>query len=81
MIPDHSEMRKAFRGDLPQQIQSKVLNDLASSIEGIEALLEYEHPGLIVRNLQAGRRELMKARDSVDLAAIASNMPGQTRSI
>jgi len=23
-------MRKAFRGDLPQQIQSKVLNELAS---------------------------------------------------
>jgi len=64
-------MRPKFTGSLPENIRA-VIDELSNSLNLLDELLEYEHNGLIVRQLVPAQRELNKARASLGLAAIAA---------
>ena len=70
-------MRPKFKGDLPQNIRHALLPELNAAIASLESLLDYEHPAIIVRNLSGGLRELIKARASIGLAAMAAEQEAQ----
>ena len=65
-------MRERFNGDLADNIRDVVLPDINTAIESLERLLEFEHPAAVIRNLLGGHKELVKARASVELAAVAA---------
>ena len=65
-------MRKPFDGDLADNIRDVVLPDINTAIESLEHLLQYEHPAAVIRNLLGGHKELVKARASIGLAAVAA---------
>ena len=64
-------MRPKFEGSLPENVRS-VIDDLNSSIHQLEALLEFEHNVLVIRQLRPALGELVKARSSLGLAAVAA---------
>ena len=66
------QTRPPFEGDTALNLRNAVLPDVEQAIAAIEALLQYEHPTTVVRNLSGGLRELIKARASIGLAAIAA---------
>ena len=65
-------MRKPFDGDLADNIRDVVLPDITTAIDSLERLLQYEHPEAVIRNLLGGHKELVKARSSIGLAAVAA---------
>ena len=65
-------MRKPFNGDLAANIRDVALKDRSTSINSLELLLQYEHPAALIRNLLGGHKELLKAKASIELAAVAA---------
>ena len=64
-------MRPQFEGSLPDNIRA-VITDLNGTISQLETILEFEHDALIIRQLMPAHRELVKARASLELGAIAA---------
>ena len=64
-------MRPKFEGSLPHNVRA-VIDDLNSRIHQLEALLEFEHNVLVIRQLRPAHGELVKARASLGLAAVAA---------
>ena len=67
--------RPPFEGDTALNLRNAVLPDIEHAITAVEEFLRFEHPSAVARNLSGGLRELIKARASIGLAAIASE-PG-----
>jgi hypothetical protein len=70
-------MRPKFEGDLPLNIRHALLPELNAAIASLESLLDYELQAIVVRNLSGGLRELIKARASIGLAAMAAEQEAQ----
>ena len=70
-------MRPKFEGDTALNIRHALLPELNAAIAAVETLLEFEHPAIVVRNLSGGLRELIKARASIGLAAMAAEQEAQ----
>lgn len=70
-------MRPKFQGDTALNIRHALLPELNAAIASLESLLEFEHPAIVVRNLSGGLRELIKARSSIGLAAMAAEQEAQ----
>ena len=49
-----------------------VIDELSNSLNLLDELLEYEHKGLMLRQLVQAQKELNKACSSLGLAAIAA---------
>ena len=60
--------RPPFEGDTALNLRNDVLPDIEHAI----AAVGFEHPSAVARNLSGGLRELIKARASIGLAAIAA---------
>ena len=65
-------MRPKFEGSLPHNVRA-VIEDLNSTINLLECLLEYEHQALVIRQLRPAHGELINARASLALAAVAAD--------
>ena len=68
--------RPTFNGDTATNIRGVALPDIEQAITAVEELLGYEHPSTVARNLSGGLRELIKARASIGLAAVAAEREG-----
>ena len=69
---NREQVRKPFDGNLAENIRDVVLPDINTASESLERLLEFEHPAAVIRNLLGGHKELVKARASIGLAAVAA---------
>ena len=65
-------MRPSFEGDTALNIRNVLLPDIKNAIQAVETFLEYEHPSMVARNLSGGLGELIKAKGSIGLAAVAA---------
>lgn len=68
-------MRPQYEGSLPDAIRA-VANDLEGTLNQLETLASYELPGLTAQNLLPSLRQLIKARASLGMAAVAAEMEG-----
>ena len=64
--------RPKFEGDTALNLREAVLPEIEDAVAVLEHFLQYEHNTLIARNLSGGLRELIKARASIRLAAVAA---------
>ena len=64
--------RPKFEGDTALNLREAVLPEIEDAVAALEHFLQYEHNTLIARNLSSGLRELIKARASIGLAAVAA---------
>ena len=64
--------RPPFKGDTALNLRKAVLPDIEHAIAAVEEFLRFEHPSTVARNLSGGLRELIKARASIGLTAIAA---------
>lgn len=71
-------MRERFNGDLADSLRGAVLIDITNAINTLDHLLHYEHPAAVIRNLLGGHKELVKARASIGLAAVAAEQQEST---
>ena len=64
--------RPKFEGDTALNLREAVLPEIEDAVAVLEHFLEFEHSSLVARNLSGGLRELIKARASIGLAAVAA---------
>lgn len=64
--------RPKFEGDTALNLREAVLPEIEDAVAVLEHFLEFEHSSLVARNLSGGLRELIKARSSIGLAAVAA---------
>ena len=66
------QSRPKFEGDVALNLRNVLLPEIEGAVSVLEHFLEFEHNTLIARNLSGGLRELIKARASIGLAAVAA---------
>ena len=68
-------MRPQYEGSLPHAVRA-VIDDLNAAVVHLEALLEFDHSPLVIRQLRPAAKELSQARASLGMAAIAAEQEG-----
>ena len=63
--------RPTFEGSMPDNIK-EVRQELDCALNLLEVLLEFQLPPLTAQNLLPARRQLIKARASLGMAALAA---------
>ena len=68
--------REPFEGSLPDNLRA-VQSELDSALKLLEVLLEFQLPPLTAQNLLPAHRQLIKARASLGMAALAAQQEAQ----